>query len=400
MVNFFVSLLIVSLSFVSNAAAWEMSEFLITLWGTPDVADIDAKAKALSEAHFNVVVWEADKLDACRKHGLKALVSHPTPEMAAGLSDNSVVWGYHLGDEPYPEDTFPPLADQVKALRRADPNHVAFINMLSTTGEFLRASMDIVKPELLSYDYYQWRWGSDRYFEKLEQFREAALIPGIPLAVCIETTSNPRNGEGPPDNAQKLRQSVYTNLAYGVRGVEWFHCREIFREGTTELTKSGKVIAGLNAEMKTLGPTLMRLRSTDVFHTAPLPLGTREAPKEHWIHLIGEEASAGLVLGMFKDDSETDYLDDTDIDYFMVTNRDYRNSQNVVVRFQSKWLGIAPWHKSKIEKRTVEIFDRKTGEWVKISSSAAVGFVFFIEAGDGELFKVTTSIEMAAETRQ
>ncbi|MBN1291548.1 MAG: hypothetical protein JXB48_06880, partial [Candidatus Latescibacteria bacterium] len=325
---------------------------------------------------------------------------HPTPELAAKLKNDDAVWGYHLGDEPYPESTFQPLSDQLKVLRKADPNHLSFINMLSTTGDFLRAYMDIVEPELLSYDYYQWRWGSDRYFEKLEQFREEALKADVPLACCIESTADPRYGEGHSGNAEKLHQSVYTCLAYGVKGVEWFHCDGIFKKGTVELTRSGQDIVQLNAEMKCLGPTLMRLRSVDVYHTEPLPLGTRSTPKEHWIHLIGEEATAGLVLGMFKDDSETNYLDDADIDYFMVTNRDYRHAQNVVIRFQSKWLGIAPWHAQKKEKRTVERFDKLTGEWAKISSSAAVGFVYFIEPGDGELFKVTTTITMTDETRQ
>ena len=366
----------------------------------PDVDDTSVVAQAMANSGINVVVWEADKLDVCRKYGLKALIPHPTPEMAAKLKNDDAVWGYHLGDEPYPESTFPPLADQKTALQKADPNHPAFINMISTTGDFLKAYMNIVKPEFLSYDYYQWRWGSDRYFEKLEQFREEALKAGVPLACCIESTADPRYGEGYADNGEKLRQSVYTCLTYGVQGVEWYHCDGIFKKGTVELTGSGKDIVQLNHEMQLLGPTLMKLRSVDVFHTEPLPCGTRSTPKEHWVHLIGEEATAGLVLGMFKDDSETDYLDNTDIDYIMVTNRDYRHAQNVVIRFQSKWLGIAPWHAAKDEKRTVERFDKSTGEWVKISSSAAVGFVYYFAPGDGELFKVTSTITMTDKTRR
>jgi hypothetical protein len=371
--------------------AWK-DEFLITVWGVPEVSDLDASAKALADADFNVVMWDADKLDICQKYGLRVLVHASDLEKTAGLAKHPAFWGYHIGDEPYPESTFPPLADKVKELHQIDPYHPSFINMLSTTGIFLRAYMDIVKPELLSYDYYQWSWGSDRYFEKLEQFCEAALAADVPLFVCIEATANPRGGDGPPDNAKKLRQSVYTSLAYGVKGVEWFNCRNMFKKNSVQLNQNGKDVVGLNREMKTMGPALMKLRSTEVFHTYPLPKGTREAPTEHWIHLIGEETAGGLVLGMFIDDSETNYLDDVDIDYMMVTNRDYRNSQNVVVRFQSKWLGLAPWHKKKKEKRSVEQFDKKSGEWKQISGSAAVGFIFYIEPGDGELFRITSKI--------
>ncbi|MFC1608533.1 hypothetical protein ACFL47_11245, partial [Candidatus Latescibacterota bacterium] len=364
-------------------AEWNLDEFLITMWGTPEVENLDAKAKALADADFNVVVWQGDKLDILKKHGLKGLVHVTDADDAKGIADHPALWAYHLGDEPYPESMFPPLAEKKKALHRLDPHHPAFINMLSTTGVFLRAYMEIVEPELLSYDYYQWKWGSDRYYEKLEEFREAALEADIPLAVCIGTTANPRYGLGPSDNAEKLRQSVYTNLAYGVKGVEWFHSRDMFKKNSTELNKNGEGIAVLNKEMKTIGPVLVKLRSIGVYHTAPLFKGTREAPTEHWVHLIGEEDTGGLVLGMFVDDSETNHLDDVDVDYMMVTNRDYRNSQNVVVRFQSKWLGTAPWHRKKREKRTVECLNKTTGEWEQISGSAAVGFIFFIQPGDG-----------------
>lgn len=53
--------------------AWK-DEFLITVWGVPDVSDLDASAKALADADFNVVMWDADKLDICQKYGLKVLV--------------------------------------------------------------------------------------------------------------------------------------------------------------------------------------------------------------------------------------------------------------------------------------------------------------------------------------
>jgi hypothetical protein len=378
---------------------WSLDRFFITVWGVPDVSEPNVGAKALADADFNVVMWDADKLDICQKYGLKVLVHVSDPGQAADLAAHPALWGYHIADEPYPESTFPPLAEKVKEFHLVDPNHPCFINMLSTTGIFLRAYMDIVKPELLSYDYYQWGWGSDRYFEKLEQFREAALAAGVPLFVCIEASANPRWGQGPPDNAQKLRQSVYTSLAYGVKGVEWYDCLVMYKKNSVQLNQNGEDVVVLNRELKTIGPELIKLRSLDVFHTYPLPKGTREAPKEHWIHLIGEETAGGLVLGMFTDDSLTNYLDDVDVDFMMVTNRDYRHSQNVVVRFQSRWLGIAPWHQKKKEERTVEQLDKSTGEWKTISSNAAVGFIFYIGPGDGELFRITTKITIEEEPK-
>jgi hypothetical protein len=369
--------------------AWEMSDLVIYLWRAPKVANLEVKAKALADAGFTVVNWEPEHLDVLQKYGLKAMVHNPTPEMASRLSNHPAVWGYHCGDEPYPEEEFPQIAARFEALRKADPHHPAFVNMLSTAGEFLRKYMDVVQPEILSFDYYQWWWGSDRYFEKLEQFREAAVLAGVPLGSCIEVTANPGVEWGDntylPDNARKLRQSVYTNLAYGVKMIEWFSSDILFEPESTRLTPAGKDVAALNAEIKALSPILAKLQSVGVYHTPPLAPGTREAPKEHWVRLIGEQTKAGLVMGMFLDEEGGDYL--------MVTNRDYHRSQSVVVRLQSKWLGIAPWHKPKVYSYAVEQLDKRTGEWTTISASSFVGFTFVIGPAEGELFRIKTEIK-------
>jgi hypothetical protein len=274
------------------------------------------------------------------------------------------------------------------ALREVDPSHLGFINMLSTTGEFLRTYMRVVQPPLLSFDYYQWWWGSDRYFEKLEQFREVALLAGVPLATCVEVSANPAIERGDrthlADNAAKLRQSVYTTLTYGAKGIEWFNANALFEPNGVALSPAGRDVARINSELQHLGPILVTLRSLDVYHTPPFAAGTRSAPKEHWVQVIGEESGPGLVFGTFKDPD--------DVDYVLVSNRDYREAQNVVIRLQSKWLGIAPWHEPKTYTYAVEQLDKAGGEWITISSSSAVGFSFVIRPADGELFRITTKI--------
>ena len=370
-------------------AAWDMSEFVIYLWNQPQAGTLEEQVAALAGAGFTVVDWDAERLDLLQAHGLKAMVHDATPELAARLRAHPALWGYHLLDEPYPESEFLPIAERMRAIEAVDPDHVPFVNVLSTTGEFLRTYMRDVRPPLLSFDYYQWTWGSDRYFEKLEQFRDQAVLAGVPLGSCIETSANPAIERGDttylPDNAAKLRQSVYTNLAYGVTMIEWFSAGRLFEPDTLTLTPSGRDVAALNAELKQVGPALVGLRSLDVYHTAPFPDGTRSTPTEHWVRLIGEEDANGLVLGMFQDVEG--------VDYAMVVNRDYRRSQSVTVRLQSKWLGIAPWHTKKQYTYGVEKLDKATGRWVTVSSTSFVGFTFVVDAADGELFRITTNVE-------
>lgn len=380
-------LFFVVLAVAVPASAWELDEFVIYLWGVPEIDDLDAKAKTLADAGLTVVNWEADKLDILGKYGLKGMVHHATPELARSLRNNPDLWGYHLGDEPYPESKFLPIAKQFREFEKADPNHPAFVNVLSTTGHFLRDWMRVTRPVILSYDYYQWWWGSDRYFEKLEQFREQSILYDVPLGSCLETNTAPESGHNSyvPTNAARMRQSVYTNLAYGVKIIEWFSSGPMFEPKSLKLSKSGQDVAEINKVLKVMGPELVNLRSVDVYHTPPLPLGTSEAPKEHWIRLIGENNRDGLVYGMFRDD-------DSDYDYVLIANRDYQHSQNVTMRLQSKWLGIAPWHKKKGYSYKIEQLNKTTGEWETASSSSFVGYTFFIEAAEGELFRFTTTI--------
>ncbi|HEY7697733.1 MAG TPA: hypothetical protein VIE88_04915 [Vicinamibacteria bacterium] len=370
-------------------AARKTFEFMIYLWGLPEVADPEAQARALAEAGFTVVDGDESSIDLFAKHGLKVMVRDPSPETVSRLRGHPALWGYHLGDEPYPEEAFPPLVDLRRKLSGIDSDSYYFVNMLSTTGVFLRTYMKVVEPEILSFDFYQWWWGSDRYFEKLEEFRQQAVLARVPLGSCIEVNANAGIERGDrtylADNRAKLRESVYTNLAYGVKLVEWFSARILFEPKTAKLAPWGEDVAAINREIAPLGRALAPLHSVDVYHTPPLPRGTSESPKEHWVQLIGAEDRAGLVYGMFEDDSGVDYV--------MVANRDIDDSQSVTMRLQSKWLGIAPWQKQKSYTYGIERLDKTTGNWETVSSTSFVGFNFVIGPAEGELFRITTNLK-------
>jgi len=370
-------------------AARKTFELMIYLWGLPEVSDAEAQAKALADAGFTVVDGDEASIDVLAKHGLKAMVHDPSPETVARLKGHPALWGYHLGDEPYPEEAFVPIAERRRDLSAIDSDAHYFVNMLSTTGEFLRTYMKVAEPEILSFDFYQWWWGSDRYFEKLEEFRHQAVLAQVPLGSCIEVNANPGIERGDraylADNRAKLRQSVYTNFAYGVKAIEWFSAGILFEPKTAKLAPWGEDVAAINHEIAHLGRALAPLHTIDVYHTTPLPRGTSESPKEHWVQLIGEEDRAGLVYGMFEDDAGTDYL--------MVANRDYDDSQSVTVRLQSKWLGIAPWNKPKSYTYGMEKLDKISGNWEPVSSTSFVGFTFVIGPADGELYRITTNLK-------
>ena len=336
------------------AGGWELSEFMISTWGGPEVKDNAAKIRALKDAGLNTTMFELGQLELCRTYGIKAIVNKATPEIAVTLKDDTMVWGYHLTDEPE-TNLFPDLAQQVKAFRNADPNHPAYINLFARSGEHITEFIDIVKPDFLSYDYYQWwygdyqKWweGDEGYFARLEQHREAALKAGIPLICWVEVTSNKhddryKNVALPSDSNPKVRQSVYTSLTYGVKGIQWFHGNMLFEKGSTELNACGMNVAAINQELHLLGPILVKLNSEQVFHTKPLPRSTREAFPQHWVVPEGED----LVMGLFRNSEKTDFI--------MVTNRNVQHGSQAVLRFQRKI-------------KSVEMFDKHTGSWQSLA---------------------------------
>ena len=75
-------------------AARKSFEFMIYLWGAPDVEDLKVQAKALADAGFTVVDWDAAELDVLRKYGLKGMVKNPTEETVRQVASHPALWGY------------------------------------------------------------------------------------------------------------------------------------------------------------------------------------------------------------------------------------------------------------------------------------------------------------------
>lgn len=336
-----------------SAAEWKMNEFMIFCFGSFHKADNpDARVKALAEAGFTVLDGSKDQLDTCYKHGVRLMVSDVPPEQVASVRNHPALWGYHIIDEPL--HNLPALKKLHDAYRAGDPDHCDYSNLISLGGEYLSSYMEVIRPRILSYDFYQYWWGQNGHFAKLELYRRAALDAGVPMVLYYEVDSHSGAlwGWGPdgpkyrPDNRQRLRMGVYTGLTYGLKGIEWFWTGAIFKPGTSELTPAGRDVAAINAELKTLGPVLMKLQSVDVFHTEPLPRDAKAIPAEHWIQVTNYGAP-GLVLGAFRDGQG--------IEYAMVSNSNWEDGQLVAMEIRRKF----PLAK-------VERFDRKTGSWVNM----------------------------------
>jgi len=363
------------------AQGWKLPEFMISYWGGPKD---DATAEAVVQAGFNTVMCKPDKLDLCRRHGLKTLLTDTTADLAAKLRQDAAVWGYYLQDEPSNE-RLPALGKSVAAYRQADPNHPAYINLGWQACP--RTFADVIRPQVLSYDEYWWWWKGD-YFPMMEEYRSIAQGAGIPLICWVEVNTGPDSEVGPAkihpaNNLARLRHSVYCPLAYGVRGIQWFVDRLVF-DGT-QLTPSGKDVAVVNAELKRLGPILMGLRSLDVYHVAKadVPKSTRPLPHHYWLQTATNET----ILGTFKDAQGGDFL--------MLVNRNVDKEQTAVVRFGRPVAAAEKFDKQKggwvnLAVVNAEQFDKRE-EWAKLIALRRRGrqaVELTLSPGDGELLRI------------
>ncbi len=273
--------------------------FAIGFWVDPPIDDrADARYAEIAEANFTLVIGGfgartpetvRTQLALCEKYGLRALVSR------AGLSpdklpDSPALWGYQIRDEPCAKD-FPALRQTCEAIRKVRPGKLCYINLFpnyanerqlgtKTYEEHVRRFLDEVGVAVLSMDHYPMmdpkRDTRRRYCDNLAVMRAESLRKGIPFWNFFQ--SMPFGSHIDPTEAQ-IRWQIYTSLAYGAKGVLYF-CYYTpaggeFPKGGAIITRQGRRTRHydharrINAVLKRLGPTLMKLTNTGVVHVAP-----------------------------------------------------------------------------------------------------------------------------------
>lgn len=364
-------------------ASWQMHEFLILYsygWPAEQVAGrlTELTARRIAAANYNTVMCETSELELVAKAGLRCLVigrsqgapdwigEAVSPTVARALASTPAVWGYYVIDEPDNKNwkrgaVFQELAERVKEYRLADPNHVAWINMTAATGSFLADYMEVVKPDLLSFDQYRWWSVESDWWRALEAHRDAALKAGVPMIVWIESNTSEKraNAQLPPpeDNTTKIRWSVYTSLAYGSKGVQWF------------LGSTSDDVAELNAELSAMGPTLISLESKHVFHTSGVPREGQRLPESSWYFTEAQD----LLIGEFANQ------DERNASYFLIANKSIDNDIDAVFELRRPNVSSVEEVNKKSVGRTPLPLERQ---------SAATRVRLHLSAGDGRLIRV------------
>jgi hypothetical protein len=289
------ALLTASSLFGASANRFVQDRFVIGMWVPPATNEkLDDRYREIAEANFTLVVGSSgtnvqEHLDRCKRFGLQTLL--PAAGPIEKLPDGPACWGYLLMDEPG-AGAFPDLARRAEEIRTRHPGRFGYVNLYpnyaplnalgtSSYDEHVAQFIREVKPEVLSMDHYPLMRpeGDTRaaYCANLECFRKHSQAAGIPFWNYFY--SMPFNDRLDPTEAQ-IRWQIFTSVAYGAKGVLYF-CYWTPGKGAAgagEFPKGGAILTAeglktrhyeearrINAELKHLGPTLMKLTSTGVY---------------------------------------------------------------------------------------------------------------------------------------
>lgn len=418
---------VVSLAFAVlvgiSAGVKAADEFIISFWCGPPKAETTLKRyQEIAECGFTValpptdVVNQAERadvqtnkkvLDLCKQTGLKAILlddrlvrarqanapdrTRNLDGVLADFAGHQALAGYFLADEPSAGD-FPHLGAVSQYLRKKDPKRIPFINLLpnyaspeqlgtKTYDEHVRRFIKTVQPALVSWDHYALldnHFGiSERpeYFENLAIVRKHATEAGLPFVQII--LSIPHLLYRDPNEAE-LHWQVFTTLAYGAKGVLYFtywtpfHPTEKplgFRNAIIDAqgarTPKYDQVKRLNARVKALAPTLLKLRSMAAYHTDPVPQGAEKLdPKGP----VAKAAGGEWLIGWLKDDKN---------DYLFLVNRSLKKKSTAQITL------------AKPAREVEEMSQAKAGETEKARFDSAKALLeTSLEPGEGRLFVV------------
>ncbi len=180
----------------------------------------------------------ARALDAAEKANVKILLSCPElksdPEKTVcRFMKYPALAGYHLVDEPSIHQ-FSELGQWAKKIQSVDDKHFCYVNMLpnfassdqlgtSDYKDYVQSYLQQIPVQFVSFDCYPvLKTGIlKNWFDNLELISRESNNAKLPFWAFALTT-NYDNDHVTPQTLAAMRLQVYSNLAYGAQGIEFF----------------------------------------------------------------------------------------------------------------------------------------------------------------------------------
>jgi len=291
-----------------------------------------------------------------------------------------------LFDKPGLDD-FPGIIDLIDYFAVKHSDLTPFIQALpgyasparldtSNYNDYLSLFVQKLKPRIIGVEHFGILKDGLRseFFTNLDALRRQALKSGIPFwAFALVVPFN----EYPEMVHSRIRCQLYSGLAYGARGVQYFSLLPPKQNSYTygdailddfgERTQTFWDARTINAEIKKLGKTLLQLTSTAVAFSKPVPPGGNGFSPGLPIVKI---SAPTMLAGFFRDKHKNNYvlLVNTDMNYGKLATITFDHDVKSIIEIPK---GTMPpeeyvWPKNEMEKQAALLF----------------------RAGDGRLFKI------------
>ncbi len=213
----------------------------ILSWYSIPPEDLNLKRfKEMKEAGININYSHITKfedavkaLNLAKEAGVKCIFScaelRTEPEKTVkAVMKHPALAGYFLRDEPGVAD-FADLWAWAKKIIATDPNHTCYLNLLPTYGfktideyrDYVHRFVEEVPIQLVSFDHYPVVGNGIRpdWYANLEIVAEESKRVNRPFwAFALATSHRPY----PIPTMASLRLQMYSNLAYGAKGLQYF----------------------------------------------------------------------------------------------------------------------------------------------------------------------------------
>ena len=294
-------------------------------------------------------------LDVAQKAGIKLVVCCPElksdPEKTVRLvMKHPAVAGYHLMDEPA-IGLFKELGDWGKKIHAVDSKHFCYVNLFpnfadsvrqlgtSNYRKYVSECAAQIPLQFLSFDYYPVMKDrlSKSWYENLEQFSSEAKKAGKPFWAFALTT-NYDDGHLTPQTLAAIRLQVFSDLAYGAQGIQYFtywsatsvNATSVEDQRGAPISAAGKRsvvydrVKQMSEEIKTLSGVFLGAKMVWVRHAGKgmIPTGTvRLTTLPDAIKVLDTNGAPVLVSLLEKDENC----------YLVVVNKDFLNSINLTI---------------------------------------------------------------------
>jgi hypothetical protein len=388
---------VITLLLLARAKGSTNEVFPLMAW---DYVGDEKVMKAMQDCGVNLVAFvRPEMLDACQRHHLKALVldekatgdhygnpfdgkraEENLPALIQKVNKHPAVYGYHIKDEPGPVE-FPALAKAVAVVRDLAPGKWPYINLYPGMGQdydsYLEQFVKICNPTILSYDNYP--LGEDGTFSygfwvNIAQVREAALKHQLPFWNIILTAPHWNYREL---TQADLRLQMYGSLVYGAKGITFYkfiaaslpilqapdlgNFRMAPLDQFGEKTATWEWLRNFNHQVQNIGPTMLKLRSDDVYHIGgDLPDRNHRPTERNLVKKIDGE----FVVGDFTHEDGTRYV--------MIVNKNLTRSYRCMPEFH-----VAP--------KTLQYVSSWTG---KVEKYPMPFYTYFLAPGQGVLLRL------------